>query len=174
VRLLKKLPHFFEGKELRLKKKKCGSLFISKIFFSIPALFVISFLIFQTKVYSQQVDNKSNYNIDNCVNVFNPQKIDSTKTGYQYWFVNKDFIDGRTLKLSVVAPHSATHPPHIHPEDEFFFIVEGKAEFFLAGKTKIVEGLATFYCPSNIEHGIRNIGDKELKYLVIKKYEKKK
>ena len=30
----------------------------------------------------------------------------------------------------------------------------------------------SFYCPSNVEHGIRNTGDTELKYLVIKKYSK--
>jgi mannose-6-phosphate isomerase-like protein (cupin superfamily) len=112
------------------------------------------------------------FTIDNCVSVFNPDKVEKTQVGYQYWFVNKDFIDGRTLKVSVVAPHSATHAPHVHAEDEFFFVLEGKAEFILAGKTKVVEGYASFYCPSNVEHGIRNVGDKELKYLVIKKYNK--
>jgi quercetin dioxygenase-like cupin family protein len=29
-------------------------------------------------------------------------------------------------------------------------------------------------CPSNVEHGIRNVGDTEAKYLVIKKYEAEK
>jgi mannose-6-phosphate isomerase-like protein (cupin superfamily) len=28
----------------------------------------------------------------------------------------------------------------------------------------------SFYCPPSVEHGIRNVGDTELKYLVIKKY----
>lgn len=120
-------------------------------------------------LFSQQTKE---FNIDNCVSLFNPEKIVKTKVGYQYWFVDKDFIDGRTLKVSVVAPNSATHAPHTHPEDEFFFIIEGKAELFLAGKTKIVEGNASFYCPSNVEHGIRNVGITELKYLVIKKYSK--
>jgi len=112
------------------------------------------------------------FTIDNCVTAFNPDKVEKTSVGYQYWFVEKDFVDGRTLKVSVVAPHSATHAPHVHPEDEFFFVLEGKAEFILAGQTKVVEGYASFYCPSNVEHGIRNAGDKELKYLVIKKYTK--
>jgi quercetin dioxygenase-like cupin family protein len=85
----------------------------------------------------------------------------------------KDFLDGRTLKMSVVKPHEATHPPHKHAEDEFFFVLEGKAEFYLDGKTKVAEPYASFYCPSNSEHGIRNAGDTILKYLVIKKYEKK-
>lgn len=131
--------------------------------------FLLFIFIITTSLFSQQ---KKEFNIDNCVSVFNPEKIEKTKVGYQYWFVDKDFIDGRTLKVSVVAPNSATHAPHAHSEDEFFFILEGKAELFLGGNTKIVEGNASFYCPSNVEHGIRNVGDKELKYLVIKKYSK--
>ena len=74
--------------------------------------------------------------------------------------------------MSVVAPHSATHPPHIHREDEFFFILEGKAELYLKGKWTPAEPYTSFYCPSGVEHGIRNAGDIELKYLVIKQYDR--
>lgn len=135
---------------------------MKQILFLLIALVAIPILAQGTKEYT----------IDNCVTAFRPDKVEKTSVGYQYWFVDKDFVDGRTLKVSVVAPHSATHAPHVHAEDEFFFVLEGKAEFTLAGKTKIVEGYASFYCPSNVEHGIRNVGDKELKYLVIKKYNK--
>lgn len=112
------------------------------------------------------------YTIQNCVNEFTMGKIESTKVGYQYWFADRDFIDGSTLKMSVVAPHSATHPSHSHPEDEFFFVLEGKAEFYLNGQTKVAGPYTSFYCPSHSTHGIRNVGDSVLKYLVIKKYEK--
>lgn len=110
--------------------------------------------------------------IDSCVNEFNLTEIESTRVGYQYWFIDKNFLDGRTLKMSVVAPHSATHAPHRHPEDEMFFVLEGTAEFYLDGARKVVQPYASFYCPPNSEHGIRNVGDTTLKYLVIKKYEK--
>jgi quercetin dioxygenase-like cupin family protein len=110
------------------------------------------------------------YTIDNCVNAFDRTRVEPTKVGYQYWFVDKDFVDGRTLKMSVVAPHEATHAPHSHAEDEFFFVLEGTAEFFLEGKTKVAGAYASFYCPPNVLHGIRNVGDTELKYLVVKKY----
>jgi mannose-6-phosphate isomerase-like protein (cupin superfamily) len=121
----------------------------------------------------QSAHSKNQYTIDNCVNEFSPARIESTKAGYQYWFVDKDFVDGRTLKMSVVRPHEATHPPHRHPEDEFFFVLEGTAEFYLEGHTKVAGAYSSFYCPSNFEHGIRNAGDSVLKYLVIKKYEQK-
>jgi quercetin dioxygenase-like cupin family protein len=112
------------------------------------------------------------FTIGNCVNAFDPAKVESTAVGYQYWFVDKNFLDGRTVKMSVVAPHGATHPPHSHPEDEVFFVLEGNAELFLNGQTRTAGPYTSFYCPSNSKHGIRNVGDTVLKYLVIKKYEK--
>ena len=110
------------------------------------------------------------YSIDNVVNSFDETNIKPTSVGYQYWFADKAFADGKTLKLSVVKPHSATHEPHEHEEDEFFFVLEGTAEFHLDGKTRIGGSMTSFYCPSGVKHGIRNVGDTELKYLVIKKY----
>ena len=116
---------------------------------------------------------KLKYAIDNCINQFDMNKTVKTDVGYQFWFVDRDFAGGKTLKLSVVAPHSATHAPHIHVEDEIFFILEGTAEVYLKGEWKTAPPNTSFYCPSNVEHGIRNPGETELKYLVIKKYEKK-
>ena len=110
------------------------------------------------------------FNIKNCVSQFDSSNIVPTKVGYQYWFVDKNFLDGRTLKMSVVSPHEATHAPHSHAEDEFFFVLEGTAEFILNGDSVVVEPYSSFYCPPQSLHGIRNAGDTELKYLVIKKY----
>jgi len=114
------------------------------------------------------------WTLDNCVNKFLNEKVIKTKAGYQYWFADPDFLHGRTLKMSVVAPHDATHPPHKHVEDEFFFVLEGKAKFYLNGDSIVCEPYASFYCPSMVEHGISNAGDTELKYLVIKDYQNKK
>jgi mannose-6-phosphate isomerase-like protein (cupin superfamily) len=112
------------------------------------------------------------YTIENCVNQFSMDNTVKTDVGYQYWFADKDFLDGRTLKMSVVAPHKSTHAPHKHIEDEFFFILEGTASFYLDGKTTVVGKYTSLYCPSNVMHGISNAGDSELKYLVVKKYQK--
>jgi len=112
------------------------------------------------------------YSIDNCVNEFTMDRTEKTSAGYQYWFIDKDFLDGRTLKLSVVSPGKSTHEPHSHIEDEFFFILEGQAEFYLDGNTKPIGPNTSLYCPPNSKHGIRNAGANELKYLVIKKYGK--
>lgn len=110
------------------------------------------------------------YSLRNCLNEFSMDKIEKTAAGYQYWFVDKTLAGGKTLKMSVVKPRSAPHAPHAHPEDEFFFVLEGKIEFYLNGERKVVGPNASLYCPPNIEHGLRNVGDTEAKYLVVKKY----
>ena len=110
------------------------------------------------------------YTIDNCVTPFNIENVDSTKVGWQFWFVDKHFADGFTLKMSKVQAGSATHPPHVHQEDEIFYIVEGQAEFILGDEKRTAGPNTSFYCPSGVSHGIRNIGDGDLRYLVIKTY----
>jgi mannose-6-phosphate isomerase-like protein (cupin superfamily) len=112
----------------------------------------------------------SKYTLDNCVNTFSMNGTEKTAAGYQYWLFGKNFAEGNTLKLSVVGPHQATHAPHRHVEEEFFFVLDGQAEFYLEGKTRVVGANTALYCPSQMEHGIRNVGASELRYLVIKKY----
>lgn len=132
------------------------------------------FLFISTTLLGQvKAPEAKKWTIKNCVNTFDKDKSTPTKAGYQYWFVDKYFLDGQTLKLSVVKPGDRTHAPHIHDEDEFFFVLEGQAKFYLGADSAIVEPYTSLYCPSNVYHGIANAGVSELKYLVIKKYQKK-
>ena len=123
----------------------------------------------QTTEKTEQSQEKK-YNIENCVTSFDIKKVDSTKVGWQFWFVDKHFADGFTLKMSKVQAGSATHPPHVHQEDDIFYIVEGQAEFILGDEKRTAGPNTSFYCPSGVSHGIRNIGDGDLRYLVIKTY----
>jgi mannose-6-phosphate isomerase-like protein (cupin superfamily) len=109
--------------------------------------------------------------LDKVINPFAMERTEKSDAGYVYWFFDKQFTgNGKTLKLSVVRPHEASHPHHHHVEDEFWFVLEGKAEFYIDGKTRIVGPNTGVYAPSNVEHGIKNAGDTELRYLVIKQY----
>ena len=113
---------------------------------------------------------RDNYSITNCFKVIDPAKTEKTKAGYQYWFADQNFADGKTGKLSVVGAGLASHPPHRHMEDEFFFVLEGTAEFYLDGERRVIGPMTSLYAPSWHEHGIRNTGTTGLKYLVMKRY----
>ncbi|MCX6239347.1 MAG: cupin domain-containing protein [Bacteroidia bacterium] len=111
------------------------------------------------------------YTFENCINRFDITKSSKTAVGYQYWFIDQNFLkDGLTVKMSVVGPNQATHAPHKHAGDEIFFVLQGKARFYLDGKTTTGGVNTSFYCPENSEHGISNADSTELKYLVIRKY----
>lgn len=110
------------------------------------------------------------YDIENTVRTFLKDGVEQTKVGYQYWFFDKELAMGRSIKLSAVGPRLATHPPHRHEGHEFFFVLDGKAEFFLEGQTRKVGPQTALYCPPGSLHGISNAGDEELRYLVIKDY----
>lgn len=135
-------------------------------------------MMLQTMVPAQESINKSPrsgspYNLENCLHLFDPAKSVKSSTGYQHWFVEKNFLeDGLTVKMSVVGPSQAIHPPHRHSDDEIFFILQGTARFFLNGETTTGSAYSSFYCPPDSEHGISNAGSDTLKYLVIRKYPK--
>lgn len=65
----------------------------------------------RTQLKSEQIEKSDGgkYSLKNCVNTFSMEKIEETKVGFQYWFVDKDFADGKTLKMSVVRPGLSTH-----------------------------------------------------------------
>jgi mannose-6-phosphate isomerase-like protein (cupin superfamily) len=110
------------------------------------------------------------YTYDSCVNAFDPAKKEKTTVGYQYWYAGRDLATGWTVKLSVVGPHLATHQPHVHDDDEYFIIIAGQAELYLFGKWHAIGPNTCVYVPPGVEHGLRNAGDTELKYIVFQPY----
>ena len=132
---------------------------------------LFTFCLLKTASSQEPLPEGKKYTTENCINRFDPEKSTKTAVGYQYWFIEQNFLkDGLTVKMSVVGPKQATHSPHKHVGDEIFFILEGTAQFYLDGKTTTGGPNTSFYCPENTEHGISNAGSTELKYLVIRKY----
>lgn len=111
----------------------------------------------------------SGYPIERCVNAYHPDRAESVPVGHQYWFADRSFAGGNTVKLSAVRPGQRMHEPHRHAEDEFMFVLEGTGEFALDDDRRVVGPLTSLYCPSWHLHGLRNCGDTVLKYLVLRK-----
>lgn len=66
-----------------------------------------------------------------------------------------------------VTPPGGGPPPHYHlNEDEWFFPLEGRPEFFLDGKwTQVPLGTAV-YAPVGSIHSFRNAGDETMRMLI--------
>ncbi|MCC5830446.1 MAG: cupin domain-containing protein [Phycisphaeraceae bacterium] len=73
---------------------------------------------------------------------------------------------GKLTMWVETTPPGGGPPPHYHEnEDEWFFVLEGSAEFFLNGWTRVAPGGAVFV-PKGTVHTFRNAGDSELKMLI--------
>ncbi|MCW1884638.1 cupin domain-containing protein [Luteolibacter flavescens] len=71
-----------------------------------------------------------------------------------------------TMFVNVTAPGGGP-PPHRHDhEDEWFYVVEGRAEFFKDGEwTEVPPGTAVFM-PRGSVHTFRNAGETPLKQII--------
>ena len=89
-------------------------------------------------------------------------------TGLVKVYVSKE-IGAKKLKmhLSIVGPGRKPHEPHRHNGEEIFFILEGEGRVLIEDREYNVKPLTAVFIPPNKLHGIRNTGDKPLKYLVI-------
>lgn len=75
--------------------------------------------------------------------------------------------NGAFTMVQVVTPPGGGPPPHYHTkEDEWFYILEGRAEFFVEGVWNEVPAGTTAYLPRGSKHTYRNIGDTPLKMIV--------
>jgi quercetin dioxygenase-like cupin family protein len=108
------------------------------------------------------------YSLADCVAELSDEQKQTTSKGWAFWFVPKEVTGGLNLKMSEVTGKTARHAPHTHPESEIFYILDGTAEFTLEGTAQTVTANTSLFCPSGISHGIRNIGETPLRYLVIK------
>ena len=106
--------------------------------------------------------------ISQYLNVFSSEKTESANSGWVYWFVRESQTEKINLKMTYVDKQTELHPPHTHPEKEIYYIIEGQAEVFINGKTKVIGPNSSLFCPPGTLHGIRRADDKPLKYLVIK------
>jgi len=67
------------------------------------------------------------------------------------------FLPGRQLQ-----------PPHQHPDEEFQYVVEGEGTWSLNGKEQPLHAGDLMYTKPWDWHGIRNSGDRPLKFFVFK------
>ena len=74
---------------------------------------------------------------------------------------------GAFTLFAAVTPPGGGPPPHYHlNEDECFYVLEGREEFFKDGSwTEVPVGTAV-YIPKGAVHTFRNAGDKPLRQLV--------
>ena len=109
----------------------------------------------------------NSFSINNFITEFSMEDTLKTVNGHLFSFTDPKLTNGKILKLQTFTVGSKRQQTPNLNEDKLIYILEGTAELYLNGKTTIAKANTSFYCPSYFEYRIKNIGDKELKYLVF-------
>jgi mannose-6-phosphate isomerase-like protein (cupin superfamily) len=84
-------------------------------------------------------------------------------------------LDGETTSTQsmqvgrfLLDPGVEPHPPHKHVDEELLIVSRGTGEVYCNGKTVQVKPGAVMYADPNVEHGIKNTGQRPLEFYWVK------
>ena len=71
------------------------------------------------------------------------------------------------MHITTLNPHTASHPPHTHPNEEMVILKEGTLQAHVNGKEVVVKPGGILFYASMQPHAVQNIGDTPATYYVI-------
>jgi quercetin dioxygenase-like cupin family protein len=76
-------------------------------------------------------------------------------------------LDELEMHITTLNPHTASHKPHTHPNEEMVIVKEGTLQAHVNGKEIVVGPGSVLFFASMQPHAVQNIGDARATYYVI-------
>jgi quercetin dioxygenase-like cupin family protein len=76
-------------------------------------------------------------------------------------------LDELEIHVTTLNAHTASHPPHTHPNEEMVILKEGTLQAHVNGKEIIVPAGGVLFFASMQPHAVQNVGDTPATYYVI-------
>ena len=76
-------------------------------------------------------------------------------------------LDELEMHITTLNPHTASHPPHTHPNEEMVILKEGTLQAHVNGKEIVVPAGGVLFFASMQPHAVQNVGDTPATYYVI-------
>ena len=71
------------------------------------------------------------------------------------------------MHITTLKPHTASHAPHTHPNEEMVIVREGTLQAHVNGKEIVVGPGSVLFFASMQPHAVQNVGDGPATYFVI-------
>jgi quercetin dioxygenase-like cupin family protein len=78
-----------------------------------------------------------------------------------------DRTDSAWSLMEVALPPDAGPPPHRHPWDEAYYVIEGEVRFSLEGQERLVRGGDFIYAPGGTLHGFKGASQEPARVLIF-------
>jgi quercetin dioxygenase-like cupin family protein len=100
----------------------------------------------------------------------NPAEYEGKPTGEAGIILDGETAGTKSLQVGrfVLPPGQTPHPPHRHPDEELLIVTRGSGEIFCDGKTTQARPGAVMFTDPNVEHAIKNTGERPLEFLWVK------
>ncbi|MDR1407097.1 MAG: cupin domain-containing protein [Tannerella sp.] len=133
-------------------------------------LFSIGILLLSLHAKAQNRQYAVPGNIESYIDRFELRTSDMNGNGWAHYYIPRGMGDTLTVKMSCVYLGKQTHAPHVHHEDESFYVVRGPVNFHINGEERIFNTGDFVYTPSGSSHNIQRVSEQDtIKYLVIKR-----
>ena len=76
-------------------------------------------------------------------------------------------LDELEMHITTLNPHTASHPPHTHPNEEMVILKEGTLQAHVNGKEIVIGPGSVLFFASMQPHAVQNVGDTPATYFVI-------
>ena len=76
-------------------------------------------------------------------------------------------LDELEMHITTLNPHTASHTPHTHPNEEMVIVKEGTLRAHVNGRESVVGPGSVLFFASMQPHAVQNIGDTPATYFVI-------
>jgi quercetin dioxygenase-like cupin family protein len=76
-------------------------------------------------------------------------------------------LDELEMHITTLNPHTASHAPHTHPNEEMVILKEGTLQAHVNGKEIVVLAGGVLFFASMQPHAVQNVGDTPATYYVI-------
>jgi len=76
-------------------------------------------------------------------------------------------LDELEMHITTLNPHTASHKPHTHPNEEMVIVREGTLQAHVNGREIVVPAGGVLFFASMQPHAVQNIGDTRATYYVI-------
>ncbi len=76
-------------------------------------------------------------------------------------------LDELEMHITTLNPHTASHKPHTHPNEEMVILKEGTLQAHVNGREIVVGPGSVLFFASMQPHAVQNVGDTPATYFVI-------
>ena len=102
--------------------------------------------------------------------VFDLGKLQRIKVGGTYSPAEGPVVEGERMQVGLITiPRGTASQPHSHPNEQWTYVLKGKARVRVAGQAETLATPGTLiYSPANVVHSLEVLPDEDLLFFTVK------